>query len=172
MRSITSFGFLKIVEGCDYEFLIEGFAFNVQHNIKINNGSFHSFHTFQFKGCSFKSLIISNSEISSHWVFENCYIQSLVINSSVVKNIDFRNCRIQRLEYSRNKDAGDLTVSACRIKTLEYIDNLKFTNLNIGCQNLLDRVNILNNGSESDQESSFYLCPEKFNEIKIDHFSV
>ncbi|WP_157716194.1 hypothetical protein [Roseivirga echinicomitans] len=113
-------------------------------------------------------LIVSETDISSRWSFENCHFDELIIESSTVANIEFENCVIGDLMYKFNRNAGALKIHSCKVNHLEYLSNSKFDVLHIGCNNLLDKVNILNNGAENTGESEFYLCPEKFNAIRIE----
>ncbi|KOF02699.1 hypothetical protein OB69_10305 [Roseivirga seohaensis subsp. aquiponti] len=168
MRTLSQSNFIKIIEGKDYDFLINGFAFSLKEPVQLENGQFHSQHIYHFKNCRLPQLIVSESDVSSQWVFENCQIDEVAIESSRVANIQFENCVIGDLVYKFNPDAGALRIHACKIDHLEYLSNSKFHSLYIGCNNLLDKVNILNNGIDNTSASEFYLCPEKFNAIRIE----
>ncbi|KYG82040.1 hypothetical protein EV198_2651 [Roseivirga ehrenbergii] len=171
MRALSQSNFLKIIEGKDYDFLINGFAFSLKESVHLSNGQFHSPHIYHFKNCRFPELVVSESDISSHWIFENCQFNEVAIESSRVANIEFENCVISDLVYKFNPDAGALRIHACKIDHLEYLSNSKFHSLHIGCNNLLDKVNILNNGIDNTSTSEFYLCPEKFNAIRVERLT-
>lgn len=168
MRALNQSDFLKIIEGRDYEFLINGYPFELKESVCLSNQQFHSQHNYHFKNCRLPKLIVSETDVLSRWSFENCHFDELVIESSNVTNIEFENCIIDDLMYRFNQNAGALKINACKVNHLEYLSNSKFDLLHIGCNNLLDKVNILNNGSENTDESEFYLCPEKFNAIRIE----
>tara|TARA_R110001592_G_scaffold343906_1_gene634787 strand:+ start:6447 stop:7232 length:786 start_codon:yes stop_codon:yes gene_type:complete len=171
MRALSQSDFLKVIEGRDYEFLINGYPFKLKESVHLSDGQFHSQHKYHFKNCRLPKLIVSGTDISSQWSFENCVFDELVIESSSVANIEFENCVIGDLVYKFNQNAGALKIHACKVNHLEYLSNSKFDLLHIGCNNLLDKVNILNNGAENTDESEFYLCPEKFNAIRIENLT-
>ncbi|MGW8122335.1 hypothetical protein ACV07N_06700 [Roseivirga echinicomitans] len=171
MRNLSQYNFLKIVEGRDYEFLINGYPFTLKEAVHLENGQFHSPHKYYFKGCRYSTLKISDTKISSHWSFQNCHIDELVVSSSSVASFEFKNCVIGNLIYKSNNDAGILEINASKINQLEYLSNTKFKTLHIGCDNFLDKVNILDNGAANTEESNFYLCPEEFNAIRIERLT-
>lgn len=168
MRTLSQSNFLKIIEGKDYEFLINGYPFDLKSPVHLANQHFYSQHFYHFKNCRLPKLTVSETHVSSHWSFENCQFDELVIESSRVTNLEFYDCVIGSLLYRFNEDAGVLKINACKINRLEYLSNSKFDLLHIGCNNLLDKVNIVNNGVKNTDESKFFLCPEKFNTIRIE----
>ena len=172
MRNINPSEFAKIIEGRDYEFLINGYGFRLKHDVELRRLMLDSRHIFRFQGCHFQSLSIEDSNLSSRWIFDNCSFKEIRVKSSRINRLELTNCIIEDFSYEDNSQAGTLKIGACRIKMLRYLKNLKFSRLEIGCENLLDQVEIKENGINNSISSSFYLCPEKFNQIRIDDFSV
>ena len=171
MRTLSQSNFLKIIEGRDYEFLINGYPFDLRESVHLVNRQLHSQHHYHFKNCRLSTFTVSDTDISSHWSFENCQFDELVVESSRVANFEFHNCIMGDVLYKSNEDAGVLKIHGCKINYLEYLSNPKFDLLHIGCNNLLDKVNIIDNGAKNTDDSKFYLCPEKFNAIRIERLA-
>jgi hypothetical protein len=168
MRSINQSSFLKILSGHDYEFLINGFSFKLSEDVQISNSVFNSLHILKFVQSRFKSIYFSDIKLSSRVVFYECTFDSIKIESSSINSIEFKNCIIDKLIVSENKDIEEILIGGSKINNINIIGNNKLEVLHIGCDNLLDQATVKNNGKENSGQSRFFLCPELFNDIEID----
>lgn len=167
MRSIDQASFFKVLSGQDYEFLINGFSFRMFEDVRIKNSRCSSAHTLKFGNSRFKSVFFSDLELSSNVVFNHCTFETIEIAYSGIQSIQFKNCIIDKLLVSRNKWFNELLLADSQINTLLIKDNNKIDVLHIGCDNLLDQAQIMNNGESNANQSRFFLCPERFNDITV-----
>jgi hypothetical protein len=168
MRSINQSSFLKILSGLDYEFLINGFSFRLFEDIQVWSAGFNSLHSLKFYQSKFKSVYFNDIKLSSSVIFTECTFDSIKIDASSINSIEFKNCIIDELIVSHNRDIEVLLIGGCKINHLTIFDNIKLEILHIGCDNLLDQAIVKNNGEKNSGESRFFLCPERFNDIEID----
>ncbi len=169
MRSIDQSGFFKILSGQDYEFLINGFSFRMFEDVRIKNSRCSSAHSLKFGNSRFKSVFFSDLELNSNIVFNHCTFETIAIEHSGIQSMQFKNCVIDKLLVSCNKWVNELLLADSQINTLLINDNNKIDQLHIGCDNLLDQAQIMNNGESNANQSRFFLCPERFNDIIVNN---
>lgn len=172
MRKIGESVFLKIVDGKDYEFLINGYAFEMGECISISSCDIASPHNLLFKGCKFKSMALFEVQIGPSLTFQNCRFKDFIIDNCSLKQIEFENCTIERLVFTGNQNLGAVKINSSSIDYFDFNNNTSFQLLHIGCHNQLNSVQLINNGSKNEEVSRFFLCPERFNSIRIDKLHV
>lgn len=172
MRIISQKNFLKILSGGDYEFLINRYSFELMNGINASNLKSDSAHKLHFDKCKFKSFVCSESVLKSTIVFKNCTFNRVEFNHSELESLTFDNCTFDQLIFKSNSNIGSLTLGGCKVNRLTIEDNQRFHLIHIGCENLLDKADIKNNGQLNNREAKLYLCPEEFNKIDIAYLKV
>jgi len=171
MRTLKAKDFLKIVTGNDLEFRMTSYAFRLAEDVSLHGVSVA--HNFTFKGCKFKEVHLDDVSVTGSLTFEDCELKSLEVVNSDFSEIAVSESRMDSLHICGNEAIGSLSVDGSMINRLEVRDNKRFERLHVGCANEIQKALLTSNGFKNEQgdQSSVYLCPERFNHLEIDRLN-
>lgn len=166
LRQVSVKQFERIIKGEDLEYRILRYAVNFKQPIVLEGINIS--RELSFQNSSLSEVIFKNCTFTADFQLTDTRCSSLVFDTCRLNNISLKESVIDTLTVKSSKYLERFSISDSSINELNICDNQVFETIDIGCGNNVVTAKINNNGSKNKgNDSTIYLCPERFDNITL-----